>query len=412
MMSLVPSNTVVTSPSASSPASGWLAILQEEDAVLKEQALQALLGLVDTAWHEMAEVLPELEALAEDNGGNVAAAALASKVLFYLQEPMAALKVAVTAGVSLHNNDPYTTTMTQTALDAYLQLRRGGGGGGTGDEEAATTDVEGLTTDQLEPLVQQFLDAACRTENYKEAVGICLEAQWPEQLKATLASSNDAEILSYTWEQLQTTTSSLSKSFRTAAAHVVAERLETLPQRPDLLVVVYQWLQAPAKVATVLRRVAPEQALQLAFDVQETAGDPAFVHAVTEALLEDQEVDANLLKVLRGGFVAELALSFLHKQSHADRGILEQSKTKLEERGSRSSSILHNATVVTHAYLYAGTTNDSFLRDNLDWMKKASNWYVVRMDTKESFAIDMNLTLLAAFPHLPGPNSQLHRPSV
>jgi 26S proteasome regulatory subunit N2 len=76
-----------------------------------------------------------------------------------------------------------------------------------------------------------------------------------------------------------------------------------------------------------------------------------------------------------GGFVS--ALSFLHKQSHADRLIVEHLKRSLEERSSGSSGrLLHDAAVVAHAYLYSGTTNDSFLRDHLDWMKKASHWYI------------------------------------
>ena len=49
-------------------------------------------------------------------------------------------------------------------------------------------------------------------------------------------------------------------------------------------------------------------------------------------------------------------------------------KKALEERGMSRNSVLHNCAVTAHGYLTAGTTNDSFLRDNLDWMKKASNW--------------------------------------
>jgi 26S proteasome regulatory subunit N2 len=69
-----------------------------------------------------------------------------------------------------------------------------------------------------------------------------------------------------------------------------------------------------------------------------------------------------------------LGLSFLHKNSDSDRLIMENLKKALEERGGGRNSVLHNCAVVTHSYLNAGTTNDSFLRDNLDWMRKASNW--------------------------------------
>ena len=110
------------------------------------------------------------------------------------------------------------------------------------------------------------------------------------------------------------------------------------------------------------------------------SGDQAFVSRVAEALTakktpENSDRWDQVDKVMTGGFSSELALSFLHKHSQADRLIMETLKKSLEERGSGGrSSVLHNAAVVTHSYLHAGTTNDTFLRDYLDWMKKASNW--------------------------------------
>ena len=58
--------------------------------------------------------------------------------------------------------------------------------------------------------------------------------------------------------------------------------------------------------------------------------------------------------------------------------IMDQLRKALDERGNARNSVLHNCGVGTHAVLNAGTTNDAFLRDHLDWMKKASNWYVGR----------------------------------
>jgi len=137
-----------------------------------------------------------------------------------------------------------------------------------------------------------------------------------------------------------------------------------------------------AEVLGSLLKGSEEDALlgyQLCFDLVDS-GDQAFVTQVSEAIAtmaseENADRWSQVARVLTGGFSSELALSFLHKQSHADRLIMENLKKSLEERGSGGrSSLLHNAAVMTHAYLYAGTTNDSFLRDYLDWMKKASNW--------------------------------------
>ena len=38
------------------------------------------------------------------------------------------------------------------------------------------------------------------------------------------------------------------------------------------------------------------------------------------------------------------------------------------------NSVLHNASVVAHGYMSGGTAIDKFLRDNMDWMGKATNW--------------------------------------
>jgi 26S proteasome regulatory subunit N2 len=118
--------------------------------------------------------------------------------------------------------------------------------------------------------------------------------------------------------------------------------------------------------------------LQLCFDLVES-GDQNFVNKVAASLNSDSGSDEKTrykkaIKVLTGGFSSELAISYLHKNSDSDPLIMENLKTALDSRGAGRNSVLHNCAVLTHSYLNAGTTNDAFLRDNLEWMKKASNW--------------------------------------
>ena len=77
-----------------------------------------------------------------------------------------------------------------------------------------------------------------------------------------------------------------------------------------------------------------------------------------------------LRRILIDGFDVDLTLNFLFKQSHTDLSILKDIKTATEGR----SNVLHNATVIAHGYMNCGTTQDTFLRDNLEWLGKASNW--------------------------------------
>merc|ERR1719369_1487499 len=37
-------------------------------------------------------------------------------------------------------------------------------------------------------------------------------------------------------------------------------------------------------------------------------------------------------------------------------------------------SICHNATVIANAFMHTGTTSDQFLRNNLEWLSRATNW--------------------------------------
>lgn len=387
-----------TTSTSIATASGWLALLQEPDVSLRNHALLKLLACVDTLWHEVAESLPNLEAIAEDvelsTEMRQTAAAVASRVFFHLQEPTQALRLALEAGhghfdVSKHT--PYEERLVSAALDAYIHTKRR-----LEEEEEEHVEMEqtseGLSLAQLEGLVHRLMETACAEKNYQHALGIALEARDTKKVRDIVAAAKgNVTILRYALDAVQTVVT--SKAFRQETLAVIAQALvEQVATRKSAavdLVLVYQLLGQPASVANVLvplLKGSEEDCLlgyQLCFDLVDS-GDQAFVSSVADALVTSFADAANddikarcdsSLKVLTGGFSSELALSFLHKHSHADRFIMENLKKIMEERGGGGrNSILHNAAVVTHGYLYAGTTNDSFLRDYLDWMKKASNW--------------------------------------
>lgn len=448
MMSLEPATAATTANLAPLPtASAWLAVLQEDNAALQEHALLRLLECVDAQWHEIAQALPDLEALAEQGGGAAnndksaaLAAAVASKVFFYLEEHTTALRLALLAGddstAFLTDKDsasPYAVTLIRAALDAYIaaqRLRRQ-----TSELATSSSVVKEqpspptlLSVEQLQPLIHRLLESACVAGNHSHAIGIALEAGEVSQLElilqhaaATVSSTRDVlPLLKYAVKALEEEGDNVinDKAFRVQALQIIATHLQRLFDDGESsssssshlrltvsleLVHIWQRLNDATRVATVLStllRLAHTEeeagltALQLTFDLQDS-GDQAFVQHVADALAPNRptttssEDDASsssssllywdkAFSVLTGGFASDLALSFLHKQSGADHRIMDTLKKQLEERssGSSRSSVLHNAAVVTHSYLYAGTTNDAFLRQHLDWMKKASNWYV------------------------------------
>ena len=75
-------------------------------------------------------------------------------------------------------------------------------------------------------------------------------------------------------------------------------------------------------------------------------------------------------KILSGSQSIKLYLEFLSRANHADLLILKKTKESLETR----SAVYHSAITVANAYMNAGTTSDEFLRQNLEWLAKATNW--------------------------------------
>ncbi|KAM3728461.1 26S proteasome non-ATPase regulatory subunit [Dirofilaria immitis] len=84
--------------------------------------------------------------------------------------------------------------------------------------------------------------------------------------------------------------------------------------------------------------------------------------------IKDKVVCKRLRSILRGEQTIKHHMQFLIKNNHTDMLILKQIKESV-----RTASA-HNATVIANGLMHLGTTTDDFLRDNLEWISKATNW--------------------------------------
>ena len=471
-------------------ATGLLALLNEPTPLLQKTALKRLLPLIHTQWHEVAPLLPDLEALAEGRSegsdGNDdeelkrLAAGVASRVFYYLEEETMALKLAldsdehlfagvgntsVNVNVNVNVNGEafqeseriYMECLIGAAVDAYVSKKKLEFDGITSTTTSTSTtsaskkeELDQLSMSKLQSVVQIMFERCYQDRTYQHALGVALEAREASKVKEILdhchasASTSKAEffaLLQWTLEASLTLVG--SKSLRVEVVQVLAANLEALwlesctamkmgngngNTRDQVakscaftLATALQVLRTAKPVAEIIQTLLEEDAimnmnmnkssddvdveknddclllaLQLCFDLVES-GDQNFVNAVAEFVKKgadagaDESTDENetktnsnsaaahaqykkALKILTGGFSSELAISFLHKNTDSDPLIMENLRANLEHRSSGRNSMLHNCAVLTHSYLNAGTTNDGFLRDNLEWMKKASNW--------------------------------------
>jgi 26S proteasome regulatory subunit N2 len=85
---------------------------------------------------------------------------------------------------------------------------------------------------------------------------------------------------------------------------------------------------------------------------------------------KEEKAFTSVRHILRGTKSIELNLEFLYRNNHADRNILNKVRDSLEAR----NSIFHTGVTFANAFMNSGTTNDSFFRENLEWLGKAVNW--------------------------------------
>ena len=115
---------------------------------------------------------------------------------------------------------------------------------------------------------------------------------------------------------------------------------------------------------------------QLLSELNDSAGAPPTSTVVTSRTRPkpDDEKQGKAYKsirsILRGTKSIELNMEFLFRQAHTDRAILNKVRDSLEAR----NSIFHTSVTFANAFMNAGTTVDSFFRENLEWLGKAVNW--------------------------------------
>lgn len=106
-------------------------------------------------------------------------------------------------------------------------------------------------------------------------------------------------------------------------------------------------------------------------DVNNRSDPPgASVEGTENSSPETAKAFQSIREILEGTKSIELELEFLYRSNHTDMAILNKIKDSLEAR----NSIFHTAVTLANAFMHAGTTNDKFFRDNLEWLGKAVNW--------------------------------------
>ncbi|XP_018568017.1 26S proteasome non-ATPase regulatory subunit 1 [Anoplophora glabripennis] len=402
-------------------AAGIISLLEEPRPELKVFALRKLDSIVDEFWPEISEAIEKIEILHEDKvfQQHQLAALVASKVYYHLGSFEDSLTYALGAGdlFDVNARSEYVETTLAKCIDYYTQQRIALA---EGLPEAKSIDS------RLEAIVNRMFQRCLDDGQYRQAMGLALETRRMDIFESSITQSDDIiSMLSYAFQVAMSLIQ--NRAFRNTVLRSLVGLYRGL-NTPDYINMCQCliFLEDPLSVAEVLDKLvlgkeeSELMSYQIAFDLYEsatqqflervlaalraTAPIPALLEekikpkitesqaAVAEAgeavaetskpevkeekslesLSEtDREHQARIEKlhtILSGEVSIELHLQFLIRSNHADLLILKQTKETVRV------SICHTATVIANAFMHSGTTSDQFLRDNLEWLARATNW--------------------------------------
>eukprot|EP00158_Paraphelidium_tribonemae_P008041 Partr_v1_DN28445_c2_g2_i1_m41566 putative 26S proteasome len=361
-------------------AAGMISLLEEQNSELAAYALKELNLLVDRHWPEIADSIGRIEELYENPkfAQKEMAALVLSKVYYHLGEFEESVAFALGAGQLFQldqKSNLYIDTIVGKSIDKYIQIRQ-----------------EGLELDpRLQSIVERMFQRCFDDQEFKQAIGIALDARRLDVLeKAINQSKSKQELMLYTLEVAMSLVQNVE--FRNMVLKSLVGLYRSLPD-PDYFSVCQclLWLGDHGSLADILLTLIKGSdvqlltAYQIAFDLYEY-GTQDFVSKVQAKLQSqkpavsatstssDMETSSDplsrALSVISGKESIKLHLEFLFRNNKTDKLLLDNMMTSLDSR----NSMFHSALTFAHAFMNAGTTSDQFLRDNMDWLSKASLW--------------------------------------
>lgn len=366
----------------------FIYLLQESDLQLQVLALQKLKQVVDFNWAEIADHLPKIESLYEDETfpQRELAAYLASKVYYHLEEYDDALHYALESKdyFNISCRDQYVDCLSSKCIDQYTTLQQ---------YNYENREKIKQIDQKLIDIVEKMLDLCIKDGDFKQACGIALEVRRLDIVNAIIAqirNNNLSDILLYLFELTKKVITSVN--FKREVLNLLIENYknkELLPQEYIILSQCYFLGEDSKSIANLLFTMINSNdehlvllAFQIAQDLSENENQ-SFVNNLISKFpvinLSDtddkgrkieQVIKPKLFKVLNGKLSEELNSLFLTNRNKTDNQVILNLKTGIDSK----NSIVHESVIISNAIFQAGTTNQSFLVDNLEWISKASHW--------------------------------------
>eukprot|EP01063_Lacrimia_lanifica_P021722 TRINITY_DN2924_c0_g4_i1.p1 TRINITY_DN2924_c0_g4~~TRINITY_DN2924_c0_g4_i1.p1 ORF type:complete len:994 (+),score=463.38 TRINITY_DN2924_c0_g4_i1:62-3043(+) len=402
-----------------SSVTGLLALLKDDEPELQASALIALLARADDFWNEISDSLGLIEELYETPGfpERKNAALLLSQVYYHLGEYQDAFIFALGAGdkFDMTRQDSYTHTIIRKFIDRYCELR------GVPEDEAKLCKQY----DELDTLFTGLVNVWIASDEMsyaqiQEHVGVCIATRRLDLLekiaKNYISKTQSADVLTLILKYATHVENvGAREDLLRCVVKLCAEGPEKLRalnhfETQQCLIFLNDPVEVCKNLVMLLEHKSTHSdliAYQLAFDLfdhcnqdflyavakgikahlqqraaegaaspppaegGEEGGDAAAAPTPKPNLKDIPENFRKLSLILTGAPTTELQFQFLFSQNNGSIQQMTQLKKAIDVK---RNAVTHNAAVMANSILFCGTTCDKFLRENLEWLGKATNW--------------------------------------
>lgn len=359
-----------------------LTLIKESDVRLKVLGLQKLAPLVHYHWHEISDHLGAIQALHEDDHfpERTLAASIISKVFYHLEDYNEAVNYALESGnyFDLNVRDQYTDVLVGKCIDRYISLRQ------QYFESKNPAEIEPIST-RLESVVEEIFKRSVSDKEFNLGLGVALDSRRTDKIEEILrAEGYSSEFLGYLTKTILN--SIKSRNFRIEALKIVVKAFGQRQKNNSDYINLAQALFLLGEHKTcadllfeMIRYEDDEKeclAYQIASDLNENE-NTFFLNNVVKELNKIENPSQhiakardNVTKILKGSFKAESQLRFYKLNNQSDPAIIANLKQTIDSK----NSVAHGGCLLANSLLNAHTTDDNFLRNNLEWVAKANLW--------------------------------------
>eukprot|EP01133_Synstelium_polycarpum_P014174 gene14174-16710_t len=385
-------------------ASNYLSLLDEEQIEIQSHALEKLNTVVDEFWPEVASSLTKIKTLSDQKSfsHHELASLVLSKVYYHLGDFNNSMSYALSSGplFNVLSKGEYIETLLYKFIDEYIKLRNQG-------EGKTATPID----PRLESIVMGMFERCFKEGSFKQALGIAMEAKRLDIIERAIADSGNMQsMLSYCLNICNQIVS--NRHFRQSVMSILVKLYLSL-EKPDYISITQCliFLGDAQEIASILIALVKKDeeslllAYQISFDLFQNSSQQllsnirkllpaakmekpllaAHAAATAAASGDGMEIDsestkqednlniriARLHAILTGETSIGLYLEFLYRNSNTDMHVLQLMKGVSE---LHKGAIFYTGTLFANAIMHAGTTRDTFLRDNLEWLYKSTHW--------------------------------------